>query len=155
MHQLKAEHLTLPVTPKQWIVQCKKVGKGKEALRYLSRYLYRGVISNKNIIENDGTHVTFRYKENTNHQWKSRRLKGEAFVALIVQHTLPKGFRRARDYGFLHGNAKLILRIVQWVLRVVVPEKKEQQKTQIPCSHCGGVMHVTGVRAARASPKQK
>ena len=27
------------------------------------------------------------------------------FLKLVLQHVLPKGFRRVRDYGFLHGNA--------------------------------------------------
>jgi hypothetical protein len=26
-------------TPKKWVAQCKRVGKGTEALRYLARYL--------------------------------------------------------------------------------------------------------------------
>jgi hypothetical protein len=33
-------------------------------------------------------------------------LPGEDFMALLLQHVLPKGLRRARDYGFLHGKAK-------------------------------------------------
>jgi hypothetical protein len=31
--------------PKKWVVDCTHVGKGKPALQYLSRYLYRGVLS--------------------------------------------------------------------------------------------------------------
>ena len=50
---------TLPnPLPKQWVAHCKHVGRGLPALQYLSRYLYRGVISERNIIEDDGTHVT-------------------------------------------------------------------------------------------------
>jgi hypothetical protein len=52
--------LWMPDTPKKWVVHCKKVGRGLPALQYLSRYLYRGVISNKNIVANDSTYVTFR-----------------------------------------------------------------------------------------------
>jgi hypothetical protein len=33
--------------PKQWVVDCKAVGKGDKALVYLGRYLYRGVIQKK------------------------------------------------------------------------------------------------------------
>ena len=51
---------------------------------------------------------------------KTRRLKGEDFIALIMQHILPKGFRRSRDYGFLHGNAKRWLMLIQWVLKVFI-----------------------------------
>jgi hypothetical protein len=87
-------------------VQCQAVGKGLPALKYLSRHLYRGAISNKNIILDDGTHVTFQYKDSKTNTMKTRVLLGEDFIELVLQHTLPKGFRRARDYGFSHGNAK-------------------------------------------------
>ena len=38
--------------PAEWVADCSHVGKGITALKYLSRYLYRGVISEKNIISN-------------------------------------------------------------------------------------------------------
>jgi len=36
--------------PSQWVVDCSHVGKGITALKYFSKYLYRGIISEKNII---------------------------------------------------------------------------------------------------------
>jgi hypothetical protein len=44
---LRAAGLGLAMTPKQWVVQCQSIGRGLPALKYLSRYLYRGVISDK------------------------------------------------------------------------------------------------------------
>ena len=41
----------LPELPDKWIVDCRKVGRGLPALKYLSRYLYRGVLADKNIID--------------------------------------------------------------------------------------------------------
>lgn len=133
-------------TPKQWVAQCKRVGKGIEALRYLSRYLYRGVISNANVLADDGERVTFRYREADTHQWKTRTVSGEQFIALVLQHCLPKGFRRARDYGYLHGNAKPVLRILQWVLRVPSPTPQPKKPATWPCPHCNAAMRVTGIR---------
>lgn len=49
-------------TPRKWVAHCNRVGKGTEALRYLARYLYRGVLSNANILSDDGRNVTFRYR---------------------------------------------------------------------------------------------
>ena len=46
--------------PEEWVVDCSHVGKGITALKYLSRYLYRGVISEKNIISNKNGQVTFK-----------------------------------------------------------------------------------------------
>jgi hypothetical protein len=43
------------------IVNCKKVGSGGKALVYLGRYLYRGVIREKDILSVQDGQVTFRY----------------------------------------------------------------------------------------------
>lgn len=143
---------TPPHTPKQWVTHCQKVGRGEQALQYLSRYLYRGVISNRNIIADDGTCVTFRYRDSETRQWETRTLPGEDFIQLLMQHVLPKGFRRARDYGFLHGNAKALLHIVQWVLKVNRPAKLEKRKARFQCPRCQGPMAVLGVRPTRCDP---
>lgn len=134
-------------TPKKWVVQCIKVGRGLPALKYLSRYLYRGVISNKNLLQDDGTHVTFQYRDSKSGQMQTRRERGEDFIALLLQHTLPKGFRRTRDYGFLHGNAKALLKTVQWVLQVSVPLWKKAPRPVFTCKHCHSPMALVGFRA--------
>lgn len=36
--------------PQKWVVDCRLAGKGLSALKYLSRYLYRGVIGESNIV---------------------------------------------------------------------------------------------------------
>ena len=143
---IKQSELTAPSTPKKWVVQCQHVGQGLPALKYLSRYLYRGVIRNQNIINDDGTFVTFQYKESGTGKIKKRKLRGEDFIALVLQHTLPKGFRRTRDYGFLHGNAKRILRIVQWVLQVAIPTPHESQRPKFLCEQCHAPMSIIGFK---------
>ena len=149
---IKIAGLTLPSTPKKWVAQCQHVGKGLSALQYLSRYLYRGVISNKNIISDDGNVVTFRYKESSTGKVKRRQLRGEDFIALLLQHTLPKGFRRARDYGFLHGNAKRILHLVQLVLRVFVPIQQEIERPKFICKQCYSPMTIIGFKRPNGAP---
>ena len=105
---------------KKWVVDCTHVGKGKPALKYLSRYLYRGVINENHIVANQDQHVTFQYTESRTGKTRYRTLKGEDFLWLVLQHVLPKGFRRVRDYGFLHGNAKKLLNRVQLILQVLI-----------------------------------
>ena len=106
--------------PSKWVVDCTHVGKGLPALKYLSRYLYRGVLSENNIVSNENGNVTFKYVEGRTGKTCYRSLKGEDFLWLVLQHVLPKGFRRVRDYGFLHGNAKKLLTLVQLILRVLI-----------------------------------
>lgn len=149
---LQQAGLVHPKTPGQWVAQCERVGRGLPALQYLSRYLYRGVISNKRIVGDDGEWVTFEYKESKTGQIKTRRLRGEDFIALVLQHTLPKGFRRARDYGFLHGNAKRLLRSVQWILQVAVPALQTRQRPPFLCQHCQSPMAVVGYHRPHRKP---
>uniref|UniRef100_UPI0035E426BD transposase n=1 Tax=Teredinibacter franksiae TaxID=2761453 RepID=UPI0035E426BD len=75
--------------------------------------------------------LTFRYTESNTGDVKTRTLQGEEFVALVLQHTLPKGFRRARDYGFLHGNAKRLLKTIQYILCVETPIPNTRKKTSL------------------------
>jgi hypothetical protein len=56
--------LTLPAAlPEAWVVDCKAVGDGSKALLYLGRYLYRGVIQERDILRcDDNGNVTFQYR---------------------------------------------------------------------------------------------
>jgi len=62
--------------PEQWVVNVRHVGKGLPALKYLSRYLYRGVISEKNIIANQDGQVTFRYIDSSSKKPALRTVDG-------------------------------------------------------------------------------
>lgn len=128
--------------PKQWVVHCDHVGKGLPALQYLSRYLYRGVISERNIINDDGTYVTFRYRDSETDTLKTRRCKGEDFLWLVFQHALPKGFRRSRDYGFLHGNAAKVRQLIQLLLRVRLPVPDSKPRPSFLCKQCHVPMQI-------------
>ncbi len=139
--------LTIPAgAPKSWVVDCVHVGKGLPALKYLSRYLYRGVITEKNIIACRDGQVTFSYIESGRGQTCYRTLPGEDFLWLVLQHVLPRGFRRVRDYGFLHGNAKKLLSLVQLILRVMIESTTPRPRPACQCSRCKAPMVITAFR---------
>ena len=76
MTALNEAGLSIPKkVPVKWVVDCSHVGKGITALKYLSRYLYRGVISEKNIISNQDGKVTFKYINNSTDDTQYRTLK--------------------------------------------------------------------------------
>ena len=144
---LNEAKLSIPRSvPGEWVVDCSQVGKGISALKYLSRYLYRGVISEKNIILNQNGQITFRYIESKTGKTRYRTLKGEDFLFLLLQHVLPRGFRRVRDYGFLHSNAKKLLTVVQLILRVFLKVIKERPRPVFKCSCCQTPMIILGFR---------
>jgi hypothetical protein len=73
-------------------VDCRAVGDGAPALIYLGRYLYRGVVQEKDIIKCDQHHVTFRYRDSTTNKMTLRTVTGATSLWLLLQHVLPKGF---------------------------------------------------------------
>jgi len=145
LEALKNEGLSIPKNiPLEWVVDCDHVGNGITALKYLSRYLYRGVISEKNIVSNQDGRVTFKYTESKTGNTRYRTLKGEDFLHLIMQHVLPKGFRRVRDYGFLHGNAKKLLTLVQLILHVFLKKIECRPRPTFTCPRCKTPMIIVG-----------
>jgi ferredoxin len=130
----------------QWVAHVKRIGRGDKALKYLSRYLYRGVISENDVLHDDDGQVTFRYRDSTTRRMMEHRLPATSFLWRLMLHVLPRGFRRARDFGFLHGNAKLILQRIQLALHVRLP-KPTAKKRVIACRQCQHPLTVIAVDA--------
>ena len=146
LNELNKAGFSIPINaPEKWIAHCKHVGTGITAIKYLARYLYRGVISEKNIIANRNGKVTFKYIDN-NKVTQYRTLDGEDVIKLFLQHVLPKGFRRVRDYGFLHSNAKKIRHLIQIILRVVIDKTPMRPRPLFKCRLCNSNMAIIKFR---------
>ncbi len=141
--------LELPAQyPETWVVDVQSVGTGKKALVYLGRYLYKGVIQEKDIIACENGQVTFRYQDSKTKHIEYRTVSGAKFLWLILQHVLPKGFRGARNFGFLHPNSKRLIALVQYLLgfnlnRALAWVKKRPPLT---CPCCGAEMNIVRTR---------
>ena len=144
LQALKENKLPIPHDcPKQWVVDCKEAGNGDQALVYLGRYLYRGVIREKDILHCRDGMVTFRYRHAKSGEDRTRTVTGEYFLYLLMLHVLPRGFRRARSYGFLHSCSKKLILFLQMVLRVVPWRslaRNLKQRPAIICPACGAAM---------------
>ena len=89
-HQLK---MALPTSlPNEWVVNCQRVGKGLPALKYLSRYLYRGVLPDRDIIKVTDTEVSFRY---TDSETKQSRLNAFTHTEIFYGRYCNTSFQRA------------------------------------------------------------
>ena len=131
-----------PELPAKWVAHCKGVGDGRKALVYLGRYLYRGVIAEKDIVACDGVNVTYRWRDGKSGKLMYRTVSGATFLWLVVQHVLPRGFRRARNYGFLHPNSKRLIALLQ-LLVFRQPQRAAEPATaraQLRCTCCGAAM---------------
>ena len=62
-----------------------------------------------------------------------------------IQTPVYQGFRRARDYGFLHGNAKKRLSLVQLVLQVVIASRSPRPRPLFKCPTCQSPMCVVAL----------
>jgi len=142
---IDANDLVLPAKhPEKWVVNCKSVGSGAKALIYLGRYLYRGVIQEKNIVACENGKVSFRYENSKTKKMEIRTVTGEQFLWLLMQHVLPKGFQRTRNYGFLHPNSKRLIQVLQLISNFD-PNRALgwlKKRPQMICKACGGVMGV-------------
>lgn len=158
MSEIIVAGLTLPAdNPARWVVDCKHTGTGESALVYLGRYLYRGVIQEKDIVACANGHVTFRYQNAKTRKMEYRTVNGVEFLRLVLQHVLPKGFRRARNFGFLHANSKRLIQRLQLLLKWL-PRQMTLPRPALCCSVCGAKMHIVRTRIptyARASVAEK
>jgi hypothetical protein len=152
LQALQLAGVPIPVgLPPKWVVDCRRVGRGEPALQYLSRYLYRGVIRERDLLDYDrlaGT-VTFRYRDAKTRQPAQRTLPIAEFLWRVLAHVLPTGFRRVREYGFLHCRARRRLVLVQLVLHVLVQAATLRPRPPLCCMRCHTPMIVVAVTKRR------
>ena len=155
--------LAPPKLPEQWVVDCKCVGSGEKVLIYLGRYLYRGVIQEKDIIRCEGDQVTYRWPGSKTRKMALRTVSGATFLWLLMQHVLPKGFRRARNFGFLHPNCKRLIALLRLLVfkQPISPISPATPRPQLLCTGCGAPMRIVrrrilppGVLAPRNNREQ-
>jgi hypothetical protein len=149
LKKLVDQHIKIPKDcPKVWIADCKSVGNGDKALIYLGKYLYKGVIQEKDILKCENGKVTFRYKDSKTGLYRTRTVDGEKFLYLLMLHILPKGFRRVRSYGFLHPRCKKLIKFLQLVLRInpLSMLKRLKERAKIICPVCQSTMKILMTR---------
>jgi hypothetical protein len=149
LEALNAAGLTLPVRhPVRWVVDCKHVGSGEKALVYLGRYLYRGVLQEKDILACEDGQVSFRYQDAKTQRRQTRTLPGADFLWLLLQQVLPKGFRRARHFGFLHHNSKRLRELLRLLLKFAPGRAGAwvRLRPALTCPGCGGDMRIVRTR---------
>lgn len=164
---LNAQGLTVPLClPERWVVDCKSVGNGQKALVYLGRYLYRGVIQEKDIVRCAAGRVTFRYRDSASGRNTTRTVTGTHFLWLVLQHVLPKGFRRSRNFGLAHPNCKHRLRLTLLRMGLKTNTKATctsnmqasaqpalSERPKLKCKCCGSAMVIVRRRIAPLASK--
>ena len=130
---------------------------------YLGRYTHKTAIANHRIVDFDGEHVRFRWRDYAcGNKVKVMRLAATEFVRRFLLHVLPRGFTRLRHYGVLanRGRARK-LALCRALLAQPAPEPREPETAPAMmlrltgiditvCRHCGvGMLSRVLVRAPR------
>lgn len=91
------------------MVDCRSVGSGAAALKYLAPYIFRVALSNNRIIQVANDRVTFGYVDGATHQPKTCTLPALVFLQRFVQHVLPRGVVSVRSYGLFSRRHRPLL----------------------------------------------
>ena len=71
-------------------------------------------------------------------------MSGWSTAGMSAKVLLPKGFRRVRDYGFLHGNARKLLILIQLTLKVMITARPIRPRPVFICVKCQSPMRILG-----------
>jgi hypothetical protein len=105
------------VWQRHWNVGCQAAGSGANALRYLSRYVFKTATSNRLVPLLPQGQVRWNYRQSQTGKPDSIRLEPLEWMSRFLQHILPRGFARVRTFGWLHPAAKVRGNRVRALLR--------------------------------------
>jgi hypothetical protein len=142
------------VWKKNWMVNCKPVGSGEQAFKYLAPYIFRVALSNNRLRRLDHGNVTFSYKESATSKVKSCTLAAEKFISRFLQHVLPPRFIKVRYYGLLSPSNRHLLDQARQLLapspRAASPKENAPPRPSpapaaaaLRCPNCGGQLRLT------------
>src|SRR5947208_16759171 len=67
--------------------------------RYVAKYVVSPPISVRRIDRYDGERVTYHYRSHRTDRMERETVAVDTFIGRMIQHTMPKGFKRIRYYG--------------------------------------------------------
>src|SRR5712691_11245471 len=142
------------------------VQKGNAPSQYqsLARYVATDVVSPpiavRRIDRSDGERVTYHYRSHKTERLEHETVDVDTFIGRMVQHTMPKGFKRIRYYGVqttkTFAKVKVAIQAalaqvegvvrgaVKIIARLTYRQRYEQSTGRDPliCPHCRGEMGV-------------
>ncbi len=136
---------------RDWVVYAKAPSAGAAAvLDYLARYTHRTAIGNERLVAIKRDKVLLRVRADECGGKRIVAIPGAEFVARLLQHVLPTGFKRIRHYGLLAPAAKAErLAAARQLLAMPMPNPRAIEDAQAfmrrvagieitRCPHCSG-----------------
>jgi hypothetical protein len=144
-----------------WVVDCRAVGSGAAALKYLAPYIFRVALSNNRLVSVQDDQVTFRYRDGKTKQVKFCTLPALTFIGRFLQHVLPKGFVKVRYYGLFSRRQRQMLAQIRQ--RLLLATTSTDATATVPpdtpaptppvvlyCPVCGQLMQEVVLRPVRS-----
>lgn len=122
-----------------WVVDCRAVGSGAAALKYLAPYIFRVALSNNRIVSVQDERVTFRYRDGTTKQVRTCTLPALTFLSRFLQHVLPKGLVKVRYYGLFSRRQRRLLSQIRQRLLVAISSIVSSSSTLSAGGRAAGV----------------
>ncbi len=150
----------------EWVVYAKTPLAGPAAvLDYLARYTHRTAIGNERLVAIEGDKLRLRVRADDHGGKRTIAMQGSEFIARLLQHVLPAGFKRIRHYGLLAPAAKAQrLAMARHLLAMPAPNPRASEDAQAfmrrvaaieiaCCPHCklGRWQMIQAVPADRAA----
>jgi hypothetical protein len=131
-----------------WVVDCRSVGSGRAALKYLAPYIFRVALSNNRIVRVVDEQVTFRYTAGESGRTAYCTLPALEFLHRFLQHILPKGEVSVRYYGLFRvgmrrslSGLRAQLQLLKHIAAQTPPAvANEGSKREVLCPNCGQPM---------------
>lgn len=101
------EEVPAKVWKRHWNVDSRAAGSGENALRYLSRYVFKTATGNRKVQLLPDGQLLWTYRHNKTGKTTSLKLHPTEWMRRYLQHILPSGFARVRTFGWLHPAAKV------------------------------------------------
>jgi hypothetical protein len=127
---------------------------------YLAKYVVTPPISVRRIDRYDGRRVTYHYRSHRSERVERETVDVYTFIGRMVQHVVPKGFKRVRYYGvqatktfaklkaMIQAALARVEHVVQGAIKIIAPMTYRQRYHQstgrdpLRCPHCQGDMGV-------------
>jgi hypothetical protein len=134
--------------------------QSQSVARYVAKYVVSPPIAVRRIDRYDGRRVTYHYRSHRTDRMEHETVDVDTFIGRMVQHTMPKGFKRIRYYGVqatkTFAKVKAVIQAalakvegvvrgaVKIIARLTYRQRYEQSRGRDPliCPHCRGEMEV-------------
>src|SRR5256885_5835317 len=126
--------------------------------RYVAKYVVSPPIAVRRIDRYDGERVTYHDRSHRTERVERETVDVDTFIGRMVQHTMPKGFKRIRYYGVqatkTFAKLKVLIReavakvegVVKGAMKIIARltyRQRDEQSTgrdPLRCPHCQGEM---------------